>query len=61
VNINKNEIKFKLNSKRCSLPINNFYSQSIYEFIKFLKSNWIYKNNYWEKDGIKFKHYYATI
>jgi len=61
IDINKNEIKFKINNKIYSIPINNFYSHSIYEFIKTIKAGWEYKGDYWEKDGTKFKHYYATI
>jgi FkbM family methyltransferase len=61
IDINKNEIKFKINNKIYSIPINNFYSRSIHDFIKTIKAGWEYKSDYWEKDGIKFKNYYATI
>jgi FkbM family methyltransferase len=59
--INKDEIKFKIDNKIYSMTINNFYSRGIYDFIKTIKAGWEYKGDYWEKDGIKFKHYYATI
>jgi len=61
IDINKNEIKFKINNKTYSIPIDNFYSRGIYDFIKTTEAGWEYKGDYWEKDGIKFKHYYATI
>ena len=61
IDITKDEIKFKIYNKIYSMAINNFYSRGIYLFIEFIKSGWDYKGNYWEKNGIKFKHYYATI
>ena len=62
MDINKNEIKLKINNKTYPIPINNFYySDGIYNVIKAIKAGWEYKDDYWEKDGIKFKHYYATI
>ena len=61
IDINKDEIKFKIHNKIYSMAINNFYSRGIYDFIRTIKAGWEYKGDYWEKDGIKFKHYYATI
>ncbi|MFP3167289.1 MAG: FkbM family methyltransferase [Candidatus Nanopusillus sp.] len=62
IDINKNEIKFKINNKTYSIPTNNFYySDGIYNVIKAIKSGWDYKRDYWEKNGIKFKHLYGTI
>jgi len=62
MDINKNEIKLKINNKTYSIPINNFYySDGIYNVIKAIKAGWEYKDNYWEKDGIKLKHLYGII
>jgi len=59
--INKDEIKFKIDNNIYSMSINNFYSRGIYDFIKTIKAGWEYKGDYWEKNGIKFKHAYGTI
>ncbi len=61
IDINKNEIKIKLDDKIYSIPINALYSNNISGIIMFIKSNWQYKNNYWEKNGIKFKYAYGSI
>jgi len=58
IDINKNEIKIKLDDKIYSIPINALYSNDIGGIITFIKLNWQYKNNYWEKNGIKFKYVY---
>jgi len=59
--INKNEIKIKLDDKIYSIPINALYSNSIYGIIILLKLGWQYKGDHWEKNGIKFKHAYGSI
>jgi len=59
--INKNEISFKIDNKVYALPINILSSNNIGGIILLIKSNWQYKNNYWEKNRIKFKHAYGTI
>jgi len=59
--INKNEIKIKLDNKIYSIPINAIYSNDIGGIILLIKSNWQYKNNYWEKNRIKFKHAYGSV
>jgi len=59
--INKNEISFKIDNKIYFLPINVLSSNNIGGIILFIKSNWQYKNDYWEKNGIKFKHAYGSI
>ena len=59
--INKNEISFKIDNKVYALPINVLSSNNIGGIIMLIKSNWQYKNNYWEKNRIKFKHAYGTI
>jgi hypothetical protein len=47
--INKNEISFKIDNKVYSLPINVLSSNNIGGIILLIKSNWQYKNDYWEK------------
>jgi len=59
--INKNEISFKIDNKIYSLPINVLSSNHIGRIILLIKSNWQYKKDYWEKNGIKFKHAYEAI
>ena len=59
--INKKEIKIKLGDKTYSVPINALYSNDIGGIIMFIKSNWQYRNNYWEKNGIKFKYAHGSI
>jgi len=59
--INKKEIKIKLDDKIYLIPIYTLYSSYIGEIILLIKSNWQYKKDYWEKNGIKFKHAYGTI
>ena len=59
--INKKEIKIKLDDKIYLIPIHTLYSSYIGEIILLIKSNWQYKKDYWEKNGIKFKHAYGTI
>jgi len=61
IDINKNEIKIKLDNKIYSIPIHAIYSNDISGIIGLLKSNWQYKNNYWEKNRIKFKYAYGPI
>jgi FkbM family methyltransferase len=59
--INKKEIKIKLGDKTYSVPINALYSNDIGGIIMFIKSNWQYRNTYWEKNRIKFKYAYGSI
>ena len=62
IDINKYEIKIRLlDNKTYSIPINALYSNDIGGILMFMKSNWQYKNNYWEKNGIKFKYAYGSI
>ena len=49
IDINKNEIKIKLDDKIYSIPINALYSNSIYGIIILLKLGWQYKGDHWEK------------
>ncbi len=61
VDINKNEIKIKLDDKVYSISLNALYSNSIYGMIILLKLGWQYKDDHWEKNGIKFKYAYGSI
>ncbi len=61
IDINKNEIKIKLDDKIYSISINALYSSNIGGMILLIKSNWQYRNDYWEKNGIKFKHAYGSM
>jgi hypothetical protein len=49
IDINKNEIKIKLDDKVYSVSLNALYSNSIYGIIILLKLGWQYKGDYWEK------------
>jgi len=60
IDIDKNEIKIKADNKIFSMSINDPYANSITVIIKFIESNWQYKDNYWEKNGIKFKRLYSS-
>jgi FkbM family methyltransferase len=56
--INKDGIYFKANNKTFQVPLKEI------EFTKFLRMvslGWLYHNNYWEKNNIKFKHVYLQI
>jgi FkbM family methyltransferase len=59
--VNKNEVSFKIDNKIYFFPIKVLSSNNIGAIILLIKSNWQYKNNYWEKNGIKFKHAYGAI
>jgi len=61
LDINKNEIKIKLDDKVYSISLNALYSNSIYGMVILLKLGWQYKDDHWEKNGIKFKHLYNAI
>jgi hypothetical protein len=47
--INKNGVSFKIDNKVYFFPINVLSSNNIGAIILLIKSNWQYKNNYWEK------------
>ncbi|MDT7891092.1 MAG: FkbM family methyltransferase, partial [Candidatus Nanopusillus sp.] len=62
IDINKYEIKVRsLDNKTYSISMNALYSNHIGGIVLLIKSNWQYKNDYWEKNGIKFKHAYGSI
>jgi len=58
--INKNEISIKVNDKIYNIPLSEIEVSEDW-IIRALEANWQYKNNCWEKNGIKFKHFYGAI
>ena len=60
-NMTKDNIYLKINNKVYSVPINTLYSNDIGGIVVLLKSDWQYKDNYWEKDRIKFKYAHGSI
>ena len=56
--ISKDGIYFKINNKIFQVP---FKEIELIRFWRIIKLGWFYNNNYWEKNGIKFKHLYAAI
>ncbi len=56
--ISKDGIYFKINNKIFLAP---FKEIELIRFWRIIKLGWLYNNNYWEKNGIKFKHLYAAI
>jgi len=56
--ISKNGICFKINNKIFQVPFKEIELMRVWHIIKL---GWFYNNNYWEKNGIKFKHLYAAI
>jgi len=62
IDINKNEIKIRsLDNKTYSIQTKGIFSDNISGIFVLIKSNWQYKNNYWEKNGIKFRHAYGSV
>jgi FkbM family methyltransferase len=60
-NISKDSIYFKINNKTFQLPLKEIEILGFWNIIRSLKSSWQYKNDYWEKNGIKFNHLYNAI
>jgi len=60
-NMIKDNIYLKINNKNFQLPLKEIESVGISYTIELLKSGWLYYKNYWEKNGIKFKHVYSSI
>jgi len=58
VDISEDGICFKINNKIFQVP---FKEIELIRFWRIIKLGWFYNNNYWEKNGIKFKHLYAAI
>jgi len=56
--INKDGIYFKVNNKTFQVPLKEI---EFTKFLRMIRSGWLYHNNYWEKNNIKFKHVYLQI
>jgi FkbM family methyltransferase len=56
--ISKDGICFKINNKIFQVPFKEIELMRVWRIIKL---GWFYNNNYWKKNGIKFKHFYAAI
>jgi len=58
-----NVLIFKLKDHKYHVPIYeiNNASGGIQTVLKALEHEWKYKENYWEKDNVKFKHMHAEI
>lgn len=60
-NITNDEIHFKINNKTFQLPFKEIEYVGFFYTIISLKSGWLYYKDYWEKNGIKFRHFYNAI
>jgi len=60
-NINKDSIYFKINNKNFQLPLKEIEILGFWNIIRSLKLGWQYKDDHWEKNGIKFNHLYNAI
>jgi FkbM family methyltransferase len=60
-NINKDSIYFKINNKTFQLLFKEIEYVGFFYAIKALKSGWLYYEDYWEKNGIRFRHFYNAI
>jgi len=56
--MNKDGIYFKVNDKTFQVPLKEI---EFTKFLRMIRSGWLYHNNYWEKNNIKFKHVYLQI
>jgi len=59
--ISKDGICFKINNKAFQLPLKEIELLGFWNIIRSLKAGWLYYKNYWEKNNIKFKHFYGAI
>jgi len=60
-NITKDDIYLKINNKTFQLPLREIEILGLGSIIKSLKSGWLYYENYWEKNNVKFRHFYGPI
>jgi FkbM family methyltransferase len=60
-NMTKDNIYLKINNKTFQLPLREIEILGPGSIIKSLKSGWLYYKNYWEKNNVKFKHFYGSI
>jgi FkbM family methyltransferase len=60
-NINKDSIYLKINNKTFQLPLKEIEISGFWNIIRSLKAGWLYYENYWEKNNVKFRHFYYAI
>ena len=60
-NMTKDGIYLKINNKAFQLPLKEIEILGFGNIIKLLKAGWLYYENYWEKNNVKFKHLYYAI
>ena len=60
-NMTKDIVYLKLDDKTFQLPLKEIEISGFGSIIEPLKSGWLYYKNYWEKNNIKFKHFYIAI
>jgi len=60
-NITKDGIYLKINNKTFQLPLKEIDISGFWNIIRSLKAGWLYYENYWEKNNVKFKHLYYAI
>jgi FkbM family methyltransferase len=60
-NITEDSIYLKIDNKTFRLPLKEIELLEFQDIIKLLKSGWLYYENYWEKNNIRFKHLYGVI
>ena len=60
-NITKDDIYLKINNKTFQLSLKEIELLGFWHIIRSLKAGWLYYKNYWEKNGVKFKHLYNAI
>jgi FkbM family methyltransferase len=60
-NITEDRIYLEIDNKTFRLPLKEIELLGFQDIIKLLKSGWLYYENYWEKNNIRFKHLYGVI
>jgi len=60
-NITKDNIYLKINNKTFQLSLKEIELLGFWYIIRSLKSGWLYYENYWEKNNIRFKRIYGAI
>jgi FkbM family methyltransferase len=60
-NMTKDDIYLKINNKTFQLPLKEIEISGFWNIIRSLKAGWLYYENYWEKNNVKFKHLYYAI
>jgi len=60
-NITKDNIYLKINNKTFQLPLKEIEISRFWNIVRSLKVGWLYYKNYWEKNNVKFKHFYGSI